>query len=399
MSGNPNKPRQFDAVLSGHVAPPSNGIVLGGIEGVKSRFNSSVEEVQLVALHEALKYGEAGLDLVSQSLDNKSTRIKWAAYNIFRNKLGAKVKEEFKNYRYHFFTCLRTLEGHLSKINSICLSSDNLTLYSGSEDNNINAWDWQAGKYIYICKPLPQQYAPGISCLQLSPDGQEIVIAYRGESIETRSLLNARRILVQNSGLYHSFAISRDGKTIFTDDGKKRQISAYDFRSGKVKYSLPEWSHPISALAISLDGKTLFSSNSDYTIKIWDLKTAKLIRILYDAHNFTVTAMCLSLDGNILFSASSDNTIKIWNWRLSQLQSSLTGHSAGVNSIALSPDGLTLFSTSDDKTIKIWNWQTGELINTLEGHLGNVSSIAISTDGNYLFSASHDNTIKVWGLE
>ncbi|BAZ13057.1 WD repeat protein [Calothrix sp. NIES-4071] len=399
MSNNPEQPREFDAVLGGQVAPPTDSVVLGGIEGVKSRLNSPVEEVQLLALHEAFKYGEEGFDIINQSLIHKSTRIKWAAYELLKNKLEAKVKEELKNYRYHFFTCIRTLEGHISKIYSICLSLDGLTLYSGSEDNNINAWDWQAGEYTCICKSQPMQYTPTVSCLQLSPDGQEIVIAYRGESIETRSLMNARRIIVQNSGLYHSFVISQDGKTIFTDDGKKREIVAYDFRSGKVKYSLPERLRSISALAISLDGKTLFSSNSDYTIKIWDLKTAKPIRILSNAHTFTVTALCLSPDGNILFSASSDNTIRIWNCRQELLNSSLTGHSGGVNSIALSPDGQTLFTASNDKTIKIWNWQTGELINTLEGHLGNVSSIAISPNGDYLFSASHDNTIKVWGLE
>lgn len=400
MLENPNKPREFDAVFGGQVAPPSNAVVLGGIEGVKIRLNSSSEQAQLSALHEALKYGEVGLDLVIQSLDSKSVRLKRAAYNILKNnQLATKIQEELKNRRYEFFACLRTLNGHASKVNSICLTLDGSTLYSGAEDSSINAWDWQTGKFKRICKPQPLDYRFPATFLQSSPDGEEIVIAYRGQAIETRTIMDARRIILEDSGLHHSFAITQDGKTIFTDSySGTRRIIACDFRSGKIKYHLPEYSHPVFALITSLDGKTLFNGNANFKINIWDIQTAT-ITITLTGHSFLVTALCLSRDGNTLFSSSEDYTIKIWDWRQGKLKSTLTGHSYGVNSIVLSPDGLTLFSASNDKTIKIWNWQTGELINTLEGHLGNVSSIAISPDGNYLFSASHDNTIKVWGLE
>lgn len=86
MSVNSNKPREFDAVFSKQVAPPSDAVVLGGIEGVKIRLNSSSEQAQLSALHEALKYGEVGLDLVIQALDDKSIKVKRAAYNMLKNK-------------------------------------------------------------------------------------------------------------------------------------------------------------------------------------------------------------------------------------------------------------------------------------------------------------------------
>lgn len=400
MSVNPNKPREFDAVFGGQVAPHSNAVVLGGIEGVKIRLNSSSEQAQLSALREALKYGEVGLDLVIQSLDSKSIQLKRAAYNILKNnQLATKIKKQLINRRYEFFACLRTLNGHASKVNSICLTLDGSTLYSGAQDSSINAWNWRVGKFKRICKPKPLDYSFPPIFLQASPDGQEIVIGYRGQAIETRTIMDARRIIRTGAGIHNSFAITRNGKTIFTDcSSGKHRIVACDFRSGKTKYHLPEDSYPIFALAISLDGKTLFNGNANFKINIWDIQTAKIARTL-SGHSFLVTALCLSRDGNTLFSGSGDYTIKIWDWRQGELKSTLTGHSYGVNSIVLSPDGLTLFSASNDKTIKIWNWQTGELINTLEGHLGNVSSIAISPDGDYLFSASHDNTIKVWGLE
>lgn len=37
MSENPNQPRVYDVVLGGQAPPPVEGVVLGGLEGVKSR--------------------------------------------------------------------------------------------------------------------------------------------------------------------------------------------------------------------------------------------------------------------------------------------------------------------------------------------------------------------------
>lgn len=60
MNNNPNQPREYDAVLGGEVPPPVHGVILGGLEGVRSRLRSSVVEVQVNALSEALNYGDLG---------------------------------------------------------------------------------------------------------------------------------------------------------------------------------------------------------------------------------------------------------------------------------------------------------------------------------------------------
>jgi hypothetical protein len=42
MNNNSNQPREFDAVLGGNASPPVNGVVLGGIGGVKISLKSSI---------------------------------------------------------------------------------------------------------------------------------------------------------------------------------------------------------------------------------------------------------------------------------------------------------------------------------------------------------------------
>ncbi|MBD1920741.1 HEAT repeat domain-containing protein [Microcoleus sp. FACHB-831] len=107
MNNNLNQPREDDAVLGGQAPPPVAGVILGGIEGVKRRLASSVVEVQIAALREALKYGELGLDVVIEALQNNSLQVQRKAYLILRDKTDFKVKQALLDYEpWEFFTTL-----------------------------------------------------------------------------------------------------------------------------------------------------------------------------------------------------------------------------------------------------------------------------------------------------
>lgn len=61
-----NQPREYDVVLGGGNQAPVDGVVLGGIEGIKRRWETANIQQKTIALSEALKYGDAGLDFVIQ---------------------------------------------------------------------------------------------------------------------------------------------------------------------------------------------------------------------------------------------------------------------------------------------------------------------------------------------
>ncbi|MGB3654319.1 MAG: tetratricopeptide repeat protein [Rivularia sp. (in: cyanobacteria)] len=88
----PQEPREYDAVLGGKNPPPVDGAVLGGIEGVKRRLVSKVVEVRVAALRDALNYGDAGLDLVIEALDDDSTLVEDAAVELLRTSKKNKAK-------------------------------------------------------------------------------------------------------------------------------------------------------------------------------------------------------------------------------------------------------------------------------------------------------------------
>ena len=76
MPENPNQPKDFDVVLGGQVPAPVGGVVLGGLAGVEQRFRSGVVEHRIAALTEALNYGDAGLELVIQALDDEAEQVR-----------------------------------------------------------------------------------------------------------------------------------------------------------------------------------------------------------------------------------------------------------------------------------------------------------------------------------
>ena len=97
MSENQNEPRECDAVKSDQNLIPVNAAVLGGIGGVKSRLASPNVEVKIAALSEALKYGESGLDLIIQALQDESMQIEFAAYSLLKNRNEEKIKQHLLN--------------------------------------------------------------------------------------------------------------------------------------------------------------------------------------------------------------------------------------------------------------------------------------------------------------
>jgi len=93
-----SQPREYDAVLgSNNTAAPTDA-VLGGIEGVKRRLANGYMESRIIALSQALNYGEAGLDVVIQALQDRSKQIQWSAYGLLARKTESKVKQALQSF-------------------------------------------------------------------------------------------------------------------------------------------------------------------------------------------------------------------------------------------------------------------------------------------------------------
>lgn len=98
MTDNLNQPKKDDAVLGNTNPSLFYGAVLGGVEGIKQRLASSVVEVRTATLPDALKYGEIGLELVLQALQDESIQVRSAAYALLKDRQEPQVKQQLENF-------------------------------------------------------------------------------------------------------------------------------------------------------------------------------------------------------------------------------------------------------------------------------------------------------------
>ncbi|WP_144876367.1 HEAT repeat domain-containing protein [Hyella patelloides] len=99
MMNDEQKPKEYDAVLGGNNPPPVDGLVLGGIDGVKNRLASDKIEVRIAAVKDALNYQDEGLDLVINALQDESRQVQLSAYKSLRNREEDQVKQALANYQ------------------------------------------------------------------------------------------------------------------------------------------------------------------------------------------------------------------------------------------------------------------------------------------------------------
>lgn len=100
MVEKPNQPREYDAVLGSQTSalPPTGGVVLGGLPGLKQRFGRFTVEEKIEALSKALTYGKPGLDFIIQTLEDNSEPVRWAAYSLLQERAEPRVQQVLQRH-------------------------------------------------------------------------------------------------------------------------------------------------------------------------------------------------------------------------------------------------------------------------------------------------------------
>jgi hypothetical protein len=97
-------PRNSDAILGGQTPPPVTGAILGGLAGAKQRLESETLVARLSALTDAVQYGEQGIDLAIQALNDPTDEVQRLACRLLRSQGAAQAILEHRPLSY--FTTL-----------------------------------------------------------------------------------------------------------------------------------------------------------------------------------------------------------------------------------------------------------------------------------------------------
>ncbi len=109
-------------------------------------------------------------------------------------------------------------------------------------------------------------------------------------------------------------------------------------------------------------------------------------------------SVAFSADGDYIASCSKDSTIKIWEVKSGKLVHNFK-HAGQMSCLTYFGHGRYLAACSYNGSITIIDTATFEVIYTVAAHAEWVISVVSSPDGKYLASGSGDMTAKVWRLD
>lgn len=157
MIEHPNQPRDNDVVLGNQTSTLSTNAILGGIEGVKWRLGLGKTtnhpdnlRQRIAALTDAVNYGQLGIDLLIQALEDDTWLIHQTAYSLLQKQVKTKVQQALERYSTRLAQeLIKSYEAgernfHQANLNGLYLQRADLSEANFSEANLSEAYLKQA---------------------------------------------------------------------------------------------------------------------------------------------------------------------------------------------------------------------------------------------------------------
>jgi WD40 repeat protein len=260
--------------------------------------------------------------------------------------LAASSKQEIKLWNLKTGELLRTLSGHEGNIWSVAISPDGKNLISGSGDGSVILWDIATGKI----RRTFSHIGAWVNAVGFTSDGQTMISCSHNKGINLWDITTGE--LLYSLDGFNPMAIASSGR-IFASSGGPSDIKIWDIVTGKLVNNLAVPAVAgggIKTMAISRDGLTLaYGMSGNSRIEVWDLRQRQRLYTL-EGHLAGVNAIAISPNGQTLASSSGDRTLKLWNLKTGKLIQSM----GGLGAIAFSRDGQILVSVSQDNSLQIW---------------------------------------------
>ena len=368
-------------------------------------------EAQHGAARAALAKGDmlearANLRGAMETLDNAQVRTLWWRLRrepaVWRRKLGGLVYrvsispdgrtlaaacQDQSIYLLDTRTrAVRVLRGHRDQVFGVHFSPGGNVLASGTWGGEVGLWDLKTGALKQL-KP----HKAGINTVRVSPDGKLLATGSLDKTIHLYDLPGGalRAVLSGHSGPVYDVRFTPDSERVVSGAGDS--VRVWDAATGKQLRQLEGG----TSVAVSPDGRLLASHESGISVRLTDMKTWKVVRVLR-GHSRPIQDLAFSPDGKLLASAALDDTSRVWEVKSGAVHRVLRGHTAGVWGVAFSPDSKWLATGGLDHSARMWRLDGPATPPEDGGHRGIVTRLAFSPDGKVIASASYDKEVRLW---
>ena len=303
------------------------------------------------------------------------------------------------------FKCKGTFMGHAGPI--WCFTaSDNETLFSGSSDQTIKAWDTSAGSN-FVCKKTLSRHEGIVHCL-VCYDRK----LYSGSSDQTINVWDVGSLELIDTLRGHDgpvCSLATANGMLFS--GSHKCIKVWDIYTHALIGELTGLPHWVRCLSTSHD--KLYAGSS-LNIMVWGTKrqgssglqeafdsgaSPPPLNVLQTSGGGSVYSICAT--PTKVICGTSSYVVHVFDTTTLEELAMLEGHTGTIYSVAVMAESFgmasVLFSASFDSTIKVWDLDSLTCLQTLRKHEGSTNTIVVQQD--WLFSGAADNTIKVWSRD
>ncbi len=232
-------------------------------------------------------------------------------------------------------------EGEIKPARVVQFTADGKSLVTGGEDGIVHFWATDKGKRLRQFKAL----STGLQAIAVAHDGKLVAVAGRAD--------NALHLFEVATGKeLHAFAGHRSGglKVAFAADGK----SVFTCGGDGLSRTMPALEWP------------------DWSLRQWDPRTGKELRVTSADLGGEVYWSCFSADAGLLATVTHDGTLRLWDtaagkelrkWQMPTQQHNLgagrTAQSPAIQSLAFAADARSLLA-NDGTQLRRWDVATGD---------------------------------------
>ncbi|KAI6152009.1 WD40-repeat-containing domain protein [Pisolithus tinctorius] len=291
------------------------------------------------------------------------------------------------------------LPGHRNNVRTLCLSSDDQILVSGS-NGSLKVWNIKTTACI---RTMDCGHA---ICSCFLPGDQHVAVGTKSGEILIYDLASSTLVdsIKAHGATVWSLHVRPDGQALVSGSADK-EVKFWEFRqetAAHLKKSLSlghvrtlKMSDDVLSVRYSPNGKLLAVSLLDATVKIFYQDSLKFFLSLY-GHKLPVSCMDISDDSKLMVTGSADKNVKIWGLDFGDCHKSIFAHEESVTQVFFEKKSHYFWTVGKDRLLKYWDGDKFENIQKLDGHHNEIWALAVSNHGNFVVTGSHDKSIRVW---
>ena len=302
---------------------------------------------------------------------------------------------------------VRTLKGHASIVNSVAVTPDGRFAISAAgglvgADNTLKVWDLKTGEEVNTLKG----HTSWIRSVAVTPDSR-FAISAAGDKFSQDNTLKVWdlktggviRTLKGHTDYVMSVTVTPNGRFAISG-AEDNTLRVWDLETWGLVETLKGHTYHIVSITVTPDSRFAISG-SHMELIVWDLETRRIVRELSRGHTWVhigFNSVTVTPDGRFAISGSIDKTLKVWDLETGELVRVLEGHTDYVMSVTVTPDGRFAISGSKDKTLKVWDLSISAVVASFNDE-GSLYACAVAPDGKTVVAAGATGQVHFLRLE